>query len=67
MTRSARRGRRGEGGGDGVGREGTLPTTTTIMVNDNGNTQQSNSTREKGEEDSTNGRTNDRTNKQTNE
>ena len=33
------------------------------MDNDNGNTQQSNSTREKGEEDVTNGRTNEQTNK----
>jgi hypothetical protein len=32
------------------------------MDNDNGNTQQSNSTREKGEEDGTNGRTNKQTN-----
>jgi hypothetical protein len=37
------------------------------MDNDNGNTQQSNSTREKGEEDGTNGQTNKRTNKQMNE
>jgi hypothetical protein len=37
------------------------------MDDDNGNTQQSNSTREKGEEDGTNGRTNDRTNERMNE
>jgi hypothetical protein len=32
------------------------------MDDDNGNTQQSNSTWEKGEEDGTNGRTNEQTN-----
>ena len=36
------------------------------MDNDNGNTQQSNSTREKGEEDGTNGQTNEQTNEWTN-
>jgi len=35
---------------------------TRTMDDGNGNTQQSNSTREKGDEDGTNGRTNDRTN-----
>ena len=58
----------GVGAGVGTGEVRTMAcpsphyNATTNQTIDNGNTQQSNSTREKGEEDGTNGRSNKQTN-----